>query len=665
LTICFFVMEESKEQQKLYGFFQFTFYTILAMDLFVHVFLGHVPNEHIAMIGAKFSGMVFFAKPVYTKLLLVLFGCVVAIGTKARKDLELDKNRAIIYPFAGGMLMIFGSVVLLDFNQNRPEAVFHLSWMEVGYCACSITGAILTLTAMDNISKIIKSGFGKDVWNVEGESFMQETKKLETDTSVNIPMRFYYRRRVHDGWINMNPFRGSFVIGTPGSGKSFGIINPAIRQMVAKGFAMCLYDFKFPDLGKIAYYHYLLAKQKRTIAKHKFYVINLNQVEKSCRINPLHRRYIRTLAEASEISDALVSALKKGDASGGSDQFFTQSAVNFLSSCVYFLARHEDGRYSTLPHLLALLNRTYEEIFKVLLSNKELHSLLSPFQSALQKRAYDQLEGQIGTLKIFISRLATKESFWVFSGEDFNLKISDRDHPAILVLASDPQTQNINSALYSLVLNRLTSLVNDKGNLPTAIIVDELPTLYIHKVENVISTARSNRVAVLMGLQELPQFEQQYGEKASKTIRSVVGNVLAGSVRHKDTLDWLEKLFGKVKQVGEGLSIDRSKTSVSLNEKLESLIPAGKIAGQRTGEMVGVVAMDENGEEFTGEYKPSAVHCKINLDMEAIKYEESHYRPLPTYYDFKGKKDRKLEANYDRILGDVDRIVALFMDGQK
>jgi len=656
-------MEESKEQQKLYSFMQMTFYAIVAFDLMANVFRGHLPYAAMDDIIGRLAGVAVFRTPLHTKMFTLLFGCLVALGTKAKKDLELDRTRSITLLMAFGLLAMFGSLAVPLAEMDRRTLHGIMAGHGLIYCLLSVAGAVATLMALDNISKIIRSNFGKDVWNVEGESFMQETKKLETDTSVNIPMRFYYKRRVHDGWINMNPFRGSFVIGTPGSGKSFGVINPAIRQMIAKGFTMCLYDFKFPDLAKIAYYHYLLAKQQGTIPRHRFYVINLNDIEKSCRINPLHRRYIRTLAEASEISDALVSALKKGDSSGGSDQFFTQSAVNFLSSCVYFLARYEDGRYSTLPHLLALLNRTYEEIFKALLSNRELHSLLSPFQSALQKKAYDQLEGQIGTLKIFISRLATKESFWVFSDEDFNLKISDREHPAILVLASDPQTQNINSALYSLVLNRLTSLINDKGNLPAAIIVDELPTLYIHKVENVISTARSNKVAVLMGLQELPQFEQQYGEKAAKTIRSVVGNVLAGSVRHKDTLDWLEKLFGKVKQVGEGLSIDRSKTSVSLNEKLEALIPAGKIAGQRTGEMVGVVAMDENGEEFTGEYKPSAVHCKIDLGMEAIRHEEANYRALPVYYDFKGKKDQKLEANYDRIVADVDRMVALFMEG--
>lgn len=656
-------MEENRDQQKLYSFMQLTFYLIVVLDILVNVFIGHLPYDALNNILSKFAGVIIFQQPLYTKIFTLLFGCLVAIGTRAKKDLEINKNTAIIYPLSIGLLGLFGSIILLDINKGKEAVYAFLTAPEIGYSIVSFISAVLVLLAMDNISKILRTNFGKDVWNVEGESFMQETKKIDTSTSINIPMQFYYKRKVHDGYINLNPFRGTFVIGTPGSGKSFGVINPAIRQMIAKGYTMCLYDFKFPDLAKIAYYHYCLAKQKGINPKHKFNVINLNDVEKSCRINPLNKKYIRTLAEASEISEALVQALKKGDASGGSDQFFTQSAINFLSSSIYFLARFENGKYSTLPHLLSFLNRTYEEIFTALLSNKELASLLSPFRSALEKKAYDQLEGQIGTLKVFISRLATKESYWVFSDDDFNLKISDPDEPSILVLASDPRTQNINSALYSLVLNRLTGLINDRGNLPSAIVVDELPTIYIHKIENVISTARSMKVAVLLGLQEIPQFKQNYGKETADTIQSVVGNVLSGSVRNKETLEWFERLLGKIKQTGEGLSIDRSKTSVSFNEKLDALIPAGKIANLKTGEMVGLVAQDVS-DKYTGEYKPSAVNCKINLDLDAIKYEEQHYRELPTFYDFKGKKEEKLDQNYDKIVAEIDYVINQFVNVQ-
>jgi hypothetical protein len=434
---------------------------------------------------------------------------------------------------------------------------------------------------------------------------------------------------------------------------------PIIRQLAALEWTLCVFDFKFPDLGQVTYYHYLLGKQQGKLKGFKFHVVNLTEPEKSRRINPWRSDYLQTLAEASETAEALVEAMKKGDKASGSDQFFTQSAVNFLAACIYFFSKHEDGRYSSFPHVLAFLNRSYEEIFTVLFSNRELESLLSPFMTAFKARAFDQLEGQVGTLKIFISRLATKETFWVFSGDDFDLKISNPDAPSMLILASNPNTQSTNSASYSVVINRITKLINTRGNIPVGLVVDEAPTLYLYKVQDIISQARSNRVSAILGVQGLTMFRQQYGKETADTIISIVGNILSGSIRDKDGLEWMERLFGKVKQMGESLSIDRSKTSVSLNEKLEPLIPAGKIASLRAGEMVGLLASDAV-DRYTGQFETTAVNCRIDLDLQAIHKEEEAYPELPVFYDFGNHKDEILLQNFYRISEEVGQVVEKF-----
>ncbi|WP_158829092.1 type IV secretion system DNA-binding domain-containing protein [Mucilaginibacter lacusdianchii] len=651
-------MEETREQQKLHGFLQCGIYVSIFLEAIVFIYPKAPFWGFFISVISRLSRLPVYHDLIYSKLATFALICLVSVGTLSKKKVDLEPAQDIVYPLALGLALFFGSLVY--FGRASPWVFAHTKLYDMVYVVCSFMGALLVSFAMDNISKIIRSGLGKDKWNTDAESFLQPQQKLETPYSVNIPMLFYYEKKVRSGWINIcNVFRGTMVIGTPGSGKSFSVVNPFIRQLIAKEFAVCLYDFKFPDLGEIAYYHYLLAKQRGKLKSFAFHVINLDNVARSRRINPWRADYIRTLADAAETAEALVEALKKGDRSGGSDQFFTQSAINFLASCIYFLSKHEGGRYSSFPHVLALLNRSYEEIFNALMSEPELKSLLSPFMTAYHARAFDQLEGQVGTLKIFISRLATKETFWVFSGDDFNLKISAKESPGILVLANDPNTQNINSACYSIIINRLVKLINSKGNLPSALIVDEVPTLFVHKIENLIATARSNKVAVLMGLQELPQFNQQYGKDTAATITSVVGTVLSGAVRNKETLEWLERLLGKSKQIGEGLSIDRNKTSTSLNEKLEVLIPAGKIASLGSGEMVGVIAADAD-ERYTGEFKTSAVNCRINLDMAAIKREAAAYRQLPEYYDFGGRQDEKLRENFHRISQEVQLLVARF-----
>ena len=636
-------MQEQQHQIKIYGFLQRMVYTVVVMDCLTLFF----QNANIFVLSdllKNFAKMGIFFPPINAKISTLILIGLVAVGTRAKKKKDLHITKEIILPIGFGLLMIMGSLALVD--KASIHTLPKINPYQVGYALLSLVGAVITQMGADSISKYMQKKIGKDRWNTEEESFDQNRELVKTPFSVNIPYLFRYNKSTHKGWLNINPFRGTMVIGVPGSGKSFGVINPAIRQMVDKGFCLCIYDFKFPDLAQIAYYQYLVKKQKDKDYQHNFFVINLNDVEKSKRVNPFKKEYIQTLAQAQEMAESMVSALQKGGGSGGggSEQFFTQSAINFLSSCIYFFATYENGKYSSLPHLLSFMNRSYEEIFTTLFQHEELTSLLSPFKSAYDNKAFDQLEGQVGTLKIFLSRLATKESFWVFSGDEVQLKISDKEKPSMLILASDPATQDINSALYSSVLNRTFKLINSKGNHPSGIIADEFPTIYIHKIDNVIATARSNKVAVMLGLQEIPQLRQFYKKEVADTISAIIGNVLSGAVRDKNTLNWLEKMFGKIKQKSYSQSISNQETTTSINEKMDNMIPAGKISNLRTGEMAGMIAGGEENE--TEEYKTSAFIRKINLDMKEIKKEEENYVKIPTYYSFKDKtgKDRKDET---------------------
>jgi type IV secretory pathway TraG/TraD family ATPase VirD4 len=496
----------------------------------------------------------------------------------------------------------------------------------------------------------------KDRFNVENESFDQSRKLLDTDTSVNLPMLFYYNKRINKGWINIvNIFRGTMVIGTPGSGKTFSVIVPFVKQLIYKGFTMLIYDYKYPDLTKLAYYHYYINKKKNPLMK--FHVINLSKVEYSRRVNPLKPSYIKTLADASETAETLVQSLQKSDKQKGADQFFTQSAINFLSAVIYFFAKYKDGKYSTFPHILNFISQDYEDIFDTLYSNNELEELLSIFKASYENKSFGQLDGQIGTLRTNISRLASKEIAWIFTGDDLDLKISDPKNPSIIIIANEEETQSINSASNALILNRITKLINTSGNLPSAIVIDESPTIYIHKIEKLISTARSRKVAVLIGLQELPQLVAGYGRETSDTITSVIGNVLSGAVRKKETLNWLQQIFGKVKQKRTGLSIDRSKTSVSLSEQMDFLIPESKISNLHEGELVAQIA--GKNDKYDGQHVSGSYNCKVNLDLKAIKEEEKRYIDPPKYYNFKSEEEKEniLRNNYDKVKHDVKMVV--------
>ena len=589
------------------------------------------------------------------------------------------------------------------------------------YMIASLIGVILIHISFDNISKFLKEGLLKDRFNLENESFEQCQEFQENKYSVNIPMRYYYKGKFRKGWVNIvNPFRGTWVVGTPGSGKTFSIIEPFIRQHSAKGFSMVVYDYKFPTLATKLYYHYKLnQKQGKLPQGCKFNIVNFVDVEYSKRVNPIQLKYINSLAAASETAETLLESLQKGkkEGGGGSDQFFQTSAVNFLAACIYFFCNWEKepydkdgniltaeknqdpqtkrmiptgrvfdangnevepaywlGRYSDMPHILSFLNESYQTIFEVLETDNEVAPLLGPFQTAMKNKAFEQLEGMIGTLRVYTSRLATKESYWVFhkDGDDFDLKVSDPNNPSYLVIANDPEMESIIGALNALILNRLITRVNSGlgKNVPVSIIVDELPTLYFHKIDRLIGTARSNKVSVALGFQELPQLEADYGKVGMQKIITTVGNVVSGSARSKETLEWLSSdIFGKVVQLKKGVTIDRDKTSINLNENMDSLVPASKISDMPTGWVCGQTARDfvqtkvgPNGSmniQESEEFKTSKFFCKTDFDMTEIKKEEQNYIPLPKFYKFKSRDEREriLYKNFVQVGEDVKAMI--------
>ena len=536
-------------------------------------------------------------------------------------------------------------------------------------------------------------------------------------------MRYYYKGKFRKGWVNIvNPFRGTWVVGTPGSGKTFSIIEPFIRQHSEKGFALVLYDYKFPSLATKLYYHYLKnknAKDSKMPKGMKFNMINFVDVEYSRRVNPIQLKYINNLAAASETAETLLESLQKGkkEGGGGSDQFFQTSAVNFLVACIYFFCNWEKepydkdgnmliaekvqdkqtlrmirtgrvfdkmgnevepaywlGKYSDMPHILSFLNESYQTIFEVLETDNEVAPLLGPFQTALKNRAMEQLEGMIGTQRVYTSRLATKESYWIFrkDGDDFDLKVSDSKSPSYLLIANDPEMESIIGALNVLILKRLVTRVNtgQGKNIPTSIIVDELPTLYFHKIDRLIGTARSSKVSVTLGFQELPQLEADYGKVGMQKIITTVGNVVSGSARSKETLEWLSSdIFGKVVQLKKGVTIDRDKTSINLNENMYSLVPASKVSDMPTGWICGQTARDfvktKTGRggsmniQESEEFKTSKFYCKTDFNMADIKKEEDGYVALPKFYTFKSRDEREriLYKNFVQVGEDVKSMI--------
>ena len=585
---------------------------------------------------------------IYTKLFAVLLLGLSCLGTSGVKEEKITWTK--IWTFMGvGFVFFFLNWWILSLPLGvEANTAIYIFTMAVGYICLLMSGLY--------ISRLLKNNLMDDVFNTENESFQQETRLIENEYSVNLPTRFYYKKKWNDGWINVvNVFRASIVLGTPGSGKSFAVVNNYIKQQIEKGFSMYCYDFKFPDLSMIAYNH-LINNQDGYKVKPKFYVINFDDPRRSHRCNPIHPDFMEDITDAYESAYTIMLNLNKSWVQKQGD-FFVESPIILFAAIIWYLRIYQGGRYCTFPHAIELLNRRYEDIFPILTSYPELENYLSPFMDAWLGGAAEQLQGQIASAKIPLSRMISPQLYWVMSDSEFTLDINNPQEPKILCVGNNPDRQNIYGAALGLYNSRIVKLINKKGMLKSSVIIDELPTIYFKGLDNLIATARSNKVAVCLGFQDFSQLVRDYGDKEAKVVMNTVGNVFSGQVVG-ETAKTLSERFGKVLQKRQSITINRNDKSTSINTQMDSLIPPSKISGLTQGMFVGSVS-----DNFTERIEQKIFHAEIVVDADKVKREEAAYKKIPVITDFTDENgnDRmkeQIQENYNRIKAEVKQIVS-------
>ena len=624
--------------------------------LVVHVYVycypsitaWHLNLEVIDRILVNFNNTTgIFNCILWSKLLAVLLLAVSCLGTHGVKGEKITWPK-IYAALVAGCALFFLNWWLLELPlPHAANTAFYIFTLTAGYLALLMSGLWM--------SRLYRHNLMEDVFNMENESFMQETRLMENEYSVNLPTRFYYKKRWNNGFVNIvNIFRACMVIGTPGSGKSYAIVNSYIRQLIAKGFAIYIYDYKFDDLSTIAY-NSLLKNMDKYEVKPRFYVINFDDPCRSHRCNPINPEFMTDISDAYEASYTIMLNLnrtwieKQGD-------FFVESPIILLAAIIWYLKIYKNGIYCTFPHAVELLNKPYSDLFTILTSYPELENYLSPFMDAWKGNAQDQLQGQIASAKIPLTRMISPQLYWVMTGNDFSLDINNPKEPKLLCVGNNPDRQNIYSAALGLYNSRIVKLINKKKQLKCAVIIDELPTIYFRGLDNLIATARSNKVGVLLGFQDFSQLTRDYGEKESKVIQNTVGNIFSGQVVG-ETAKTLSERFGKVLQQRQSVSINRQDVSTSINTQLDSLIPASKIANLSQGTFVGAVA-----DNFDEKIEQKIFHAEIVVDHARISAEEKAYRRIPVINDFKDRNGndimmQQIQRNYDQIKADAQAII--------
>ncbi|WP_404984806.1 conjugal transfer protein MobC [Chryseobacterium sp. M5] len=591
-----------------------------------------------------------FSHTLYTKLFALVMLALSCLGTKGVKNDKITWSK--IYVALGiGFILFFLNAPLLRLSINTATILYILT-TSLGYIFLMVAGVWM--------GRLLRTNLMDDVFNNENESFHQETKLMENEYSVNLPTKFYYKGKWNNGWINIvNPFRASIVLGTPGSGKSYAIVNNYIKQQIEKGFSMYIYDFKFDDLSTIAYNHLLKHRDKYKVQP-KFYVINFDDPRKSHRCNPLNPDFMTDISDAYEAAYTIMLNLNRSWIQKQGD-FFVESPIILLAAIIWYLKIYQNGKYCTFPHAIELLNKKYSDVFTILTSYPDLENYLSPFMDAWQSGAQDQLQGQIASAKIPLSRMISPQLYWVMTGDDFTLDINNPKEPKILCVGNNPDRQNIYSAALGLYNSRIVKLINKKGQLKSSVIIDELPTIYFRGLDNLIATARSNKVAVCLGFQDFSQLTRDYGDKESKVIQNTVGNIFSGQVVG-ETAKSLSERFGKVLQKRQSMTINRNDKSTSISTQLDSLIPASKISTLTQGMFVGSVS-----DNFDERIEQKIFHAEIVVDNEKVAAETKVYQKIPEILSFvnehgEDKMKQQIESNYRQIKIDIVNIIESEME---
>jgi hypothetical protein len=625
-------MQTGENEQALRKIIDFTRLLSIAI-LIIHFYLCcylmfqqlHLTHKIVDHILLPLSKMVLFKTILTAKLSALALLIVSLVGSKGKRD-EKIRVKTIITYCVTGLLVYFFSNYLLRFP-----------WLYIG---ATSFGYLLFMTGGGLLFRMLKLKLGQDIFNKENETFPQEERLLENEYSINLPAKYQLKGKERTSWINIiNPFRGTLVGGSPGAGKSYFVIRHIITQHIRKGFSMLIYDFKYDDLSRIAY---------NALRKHggrSFYVINFEKIMH--RSNPLEPDTMQDITDAMESARTIMMGMnrewikKQGD-------FFVESPINFITALIWFLKKYEGGKYCTLPHVIELSLVDYKDLFAVLSSEPEIEVLINPFISAWRNEAYEQLEGQIASAKISLARLSSPQLYYVLSGNDFSLDINNPNDPKVVCLANNPQKSQIYGAVLSLYVNRINKLVNRKNQQKCSLIFDEFPTIYFNGIDNLIATARSNKVAVTLAVQDYSQLKKDYGREQAEVIMNIVGNIICGQVTG-DTAKQLSERFGKINQQKESISINSSDTSISRSTQLDYAIPASKIAGLSSGEFVGMVADDP-----TNKIDLKTFHCQIQNNHEAIKQEEATYQEIPFA---RSVGPNEVLMNYQRIKEDVRNLV--------
>ncbi len=454
--------------------------------------------------------------------------------------------------------------------------------------------------------------------------FKKAKRKPKAKIDLNDENSLYLNSSV--GTIQIaNSFRGIIIEGGAGSGKSRSLFYPIIKQLMDKNFSGVLYDFKSPELSEFAY-----AMHDKSGSNTRFAFLDFKDSNRSERINPIAPKYVTKQAIAFELSAVLMNNLlpeniKRPD-------YWSRSSISIIAGVIWYLRNNHPDK-CTLPHLIAMiLSFPSVSLIDVISQDLECVGMISSIKEAHEMKAEKQLSGVVGTIKNALAQLNFPELFYLLSSDDVDLDLNNLENPTFLCVGNDSTLSNTYAPIISLVISVCLRKMNEPNKVKSAVLLDEAPTLYIPNLEQIPATARSNKIATIIGLQDYSQMVDKYGEDKAQVLISNLGNQFYGRTVNERTAKMISALFGSEDREYQSSSVSKGSSSegnssrnysTSRSIQQRERVKVSDITNLPAGKFYGVIA-EGNHKELMGvqlsqmevEYK--SFEAKTSIDAPVV-----------------------------------------------
>lgn len=579
-----------------------------------------------------------FDKAPMCRLLSMAFMIISLLGARARKDGRIGYAEGLLV-FGIGELIYWES----DLVFNRVSDPLLGAELYMGVC---FLGWLVALTGGMQLLRVIHQGLHRGFFREERGGFPQEEELMGGDFSINLEAAYEFQGERRSSYINiLNGRRGVLVVGGPGSGKSWFIVEPALEQLVEKGFSMLVFDLKYPKLSRQVY-NLFLKNRTRYASSARFYSVNFSDLSRSHRCNLIDPATMNHLSDALGVSKTIMLSINKTWSKKQGD-FFVESPINLLAAAIWYLRKYEGGKYCTLPHAIELLQMPYDKLFTILNVEPSIQTLINSFIQLFIDRTFEVLDSQMASTKIPLGRLSSEDIYYVLTGNDFTLDINNPAYPKIFCLGGDPARQEALEPFLSLYIDRANKLINRPSRLSCAVVVDEFAAVRAASVLNTMAVGRDHNIVTFLVVQDVSQLRLSYSRDEADTVMNMTGNLICGQVGG-ETARWVSERFPAKMDYKTTVSVNSADTSISKAEHTNPSISPATIANLSAGEFVGILADDPDNEMAL-----KAFHAKI-VKRPGVEINEE----LPIVREV---TQAMVEENYRRIKLEVEELVVLEM----